>query len=63
MTRTDAKLIREELEWLKAWIHHWETDRILGLVPTESSLNNGKHHADRALALLRRMEAENKEPA
>ena len=61
--RADAKLIREELECLKGWIQHWETDRFCGLVPTESSLNYGKHHADRALALLDRMEAEQKEHA
>ena len=61
--RTDAKLIREELECLKGWIQHWETDRVCNLVPTESSLKYGMHHADSALALLDRMEVENKEPA
>jgi hypothetical protein len=63
MTRTNANLIREHLESLKGWIKHWETDRFCNLVPTESSLLYGKHHADSALALLDRMEAETKEPA
>lgn len=63
MNRADIKLIREELECLKGWIKHWETDRFCKLIPTESSLMYGKHHAERALSLLDRLEAEQKEAA
>lgn len=61
MTRHDA--MRDHLTSLKIWIDHWQTDRQCNLVPTESSLILGKHHAESALAMLDRMEAEQKEEA
>ena len=63
MTRTDAKLIRDHLIRLKAWISHWQDDRFCKLIPTESSLIIAKAHAESALTLLDRMEAERKETA
>jgi hypothetical protein len=63
MNRADIKLIREELESIQGWIKHWDTDRVCNLIPTESSLEYGKHHSERALALLDRLEAEQKVPA
>ncbi|TPN90159.1 hypothetical protein [Mesorhizobium sp. B1-1-5] len=61
MTRHDA--LRDHLTSLKVWIEHWQTDRLCNLIPTESSLILAKAHADSALALLDRVEAEQKEAA
>lgn len=58
MTSTEAKLIREHLDSIKGWIKHWEIDVECKLVPTASSLMFAKHHAESALSLLDRMEAE-----
>jgi hypothetical protein len=52
MTSADIKLIREELLSIKGWIKHWETDRFCKLLPTETSLEYGKHSVERALSLL-----------
>lgn len=61
MTRSDD--LRAHLVALKAWVEHWQTDRICNLVPTESSLILAKSHADSALTLLDRLEAEHRETA
>ncbi|RUV84328.1 hypothetical protein EOA60_04580 [Mesorhizobium sp. M1A.F.Ca.IN.020.06.1.1] len=61
MSRSAA--LRQHLTDLKGWIEHWQTDRLCNLVPTESSLILAKSHADSALTLLDRMEAEKKEAA
>ncbi|RWO22853.1 hypothetical protein [Mesorhizobium sp.] len=63
MTSHDANLIRDHLTSLKGWISHWQDDLFCKLVPTESSLILAKAHADSALTLLDRMEAEQKETA
>ncbi|WP_192258611.1 hypothetical protein [Mesorhizobium caraganae] len=57
MTRADIKLIREELECIRGWIQHWDTDRFCKLVPTQSSLEYGKNSVERAMALLDHAEA------
>lgn len=63
MTRSDALILREHLTDLKVWIEHWQTDLSCNLIPTESSLILAKSHAECALALLERVEAEQKEAA
>lgn len=63
MTRSDAIILREHLTDLKVWIEHWQTDRFCNLVPTESSLILAKTHAECALNILARIEAQMKEPA
>ena len=63
MTRTDAKLIRDHITSLKGWISHWQDDAFCRLIPTESSLILAKAHAESAMTLLDRMEAEQKETA
>ncbi|MER8806067.1 hypothetical protein [Mesorhizobium australicum] len=61
MTRADV--LRDHLTSLKVWIEHWQTDRFCNLIPTESSLILAKSHADSALALIDRLEREQKEAA
>lgn len=61
MTSHDAKLIRDHLADIKGWIAHWQDDAFCRLIPTESSLILAKAHAESALTLLDRLEAEQKE--
>lgn len=63
MTRSDALILREHLTDLKGWIDHWQSDRSSNLVPTESSLILAKTHAECALSIIDRIEAEQKAPA
>jgi hypothetical protein len=63
MTGTDAKLMSDHLTSLKVWIDHWQADRLCNLIPTESSLTLAKSHAECALTILARIEAEQKEAA
>ncbi|TPM89834.1 hypothetical protein [Mesorhizobium sp. B2-1-3A] len=63
MTRHEAHRIREEMLAVKVWLEHFQDDRACNLIPTESSLILAKSHADSALTLLERMEAEQKETA
>ncbi|TPJ70489.1 MULTISPECIES: hypothetical protein [unclassified Mesorhizobium] len=53
--------IREHVLSLKVWVEHWQADRLCNLVPTESSLILAKAQADRALALVERIEASQRE--
>ncbi|TIO15583.1 MAG: hypothetical protein E5X86_19625 [Mesorhizobium sp.] len=63
MTSYNATILREHLADLKGWISHWQDDAFCRLIPTESSLILAKAHAESALALLDRVEAEQKESA
>ncbi|TPM37024.1 hypothetical protein [Mesorhizobium sp. B2-3-2] len=63
MPHPDTKAIRDHLTDLKGWIEHWQTDRLCNLIPTESSLILAKAHADSAMVLLDRVEAEQKAAA
>ena len=60
MTRSDALILREHLTDLKGWIAHWEVDRDCNLIPTKSSLMMAAIHAECALSILARIEAEQK---
>lgn len=55
--------LRAHLVSLKAWIEHWQADRASNLIPTEYSLTLARLHAEGALMLLDRIEAEKKEVA
>jgi len=55
--------LRDHLTSLKGWVSHWQVDVELNLVPTASSLILARAHAESALALLDRMEAEQKDAA
>ena len=63
MTRSDALILREHLTDLKGWIAHWEVDRECNLVPTKNSLIMATIHADCALSILERIEANQTETA
>jgi len=63
MSSYNATILRDHLTSLKGWVSHWQTDVELKLIPTASSLILAKAHAESALAMLDRMEAEQKETA
>lgn len=59
----DARIIRESLNDLGAWIGIWKDDAAHGLPCTLSSLILAQSHVDNALAVLDRMQAEQKAAA
>ncbi|GAA2816945.1 hypothetical protein EDC40_103689 [Aminobacter aminovorans] len=60
---TDARIIRENLNDLGAWIGIWKDDAAHGLPCTQSSLILAQSHVDNALAVLDRMQADQRAAA
>lgn len=56
-TASDARIIRESLNDLGAWVGIWRDDVAHGLPCTPSSLILAKSHIDNALAALDRMQS------
>lgn len=63
MTSHNATRVRQDVLRIKAWVEHWQDDAVCKLWPTEISLMLALAHAESALALLDRMEAEEKDHA
>jgi hypothetical protein len=63
MASYEAKALRAHLQSLKGWVEHWKVDLECKQVPTAISLMLAQSHAENALAMLDRMEAEQKEAA
>jgi hypothetical protein len=63
MASYEAKALRAHLQSLKGWVEHWKVDQSCNLAPTAISLMLAQSHAENALAMLDRMEAEQKAAA
>lgn len=59
----DARIIREQLSDIGAWIGIWKDDAAAGIPCTLSSLILAQSHVDNALTLLDRMQSEQKDKA
>lgn len=55
---TDARIIRDQLTALRGWLGHWKDDVEHGYPCTLSSLILAQSHVDNALAVLDRMQTE-----
>lgn len=60
---SDAKIIRDQLTALRGWLGHWRDDVAHGYPCTTSSLILAQSHVDNALAVLDRMQTEQKDAA
>ncbi|GAA2867112.1 hypothetical protein GGQ99_001334 [Aminobacter niigataensis] len=60
---TDARIIRDQLTALRGWIGHWKDDAECKQICTLSSLILAQSHVDNALAVLDRMQAEQRAAA
>lgn len=63
LATTDAHLIRADLISLREWINHWKGVALRDQPCTQSSLILAQSHVDNALAVLDRMQAEQKAAA
>lgn len=63
MHQSDARIIRENLSDLGAWISIWKDDTAAGIPCTLSSLILAQSHIESALTLLDRMQSEQKDRA
>lgn len=63
MSSNDAKLIRNDLMLLRAWIELWRDDTKSKLLITESSIGHALSVIDRASVSLARIEAQQREAA
>lgn len=63
MADTDARIIRDQLISLREWINHWKGKAARDEPCTQSSLILAQAHVDNALAVLDRMQAEQRAAA